>query len=150
MTQYYILAILHHFAVFSLVAILAVELALIHTDLTPAIIRRIGYLDIAFGAVAGVVLIVGFLRVFYGGKGPDYYFSNPFFWTKLGAFLIAAALSAPPTIRFIGWRRALVKGKVARPSTDAVRSVRGWLLAELAVLSTIPLSAAAMAQGIGL
>jgi uncharacterized membrane protein len=31
-----------------------------------------------------------------------------------------------------------------------VRGVRGWLIAELAVLATIPLSAAAMAQGIGL
>ena len=79
MTQYYILAILHHFAVFSLVAILAVELALIHTDLTPAIIRRIGYFDLAYGAVAAAILIIGFLRVFYGGKGADYYFSNPFF-----------------------------------------------------------------------
>ena len=150
MTQYYILAILHHFAVFSLVAILAVELALIHTDLTPAIIRRIGKSRHRLWRRRGAILIVGFLRVFYGGKGPDYYFSNPFFWTKLCAFLIAAALSAPPTIRFIGWRRAIVKGKVVRPNTDAVRSVRGWLIAELAVLSTIPLSAAAMAQGIGL
>ena len=150
MTQYYLLAVLHHFAVFSLVAILAVELALIHTELTPAIIRRIGQLDIAFGAIAGVVLIIGFLRVFYGGKGADYYFSNPFVWTKLGAFLIAAALSAPPTIRFIGWRQSIAKGKLVRPNTDAVRGVRGWLIAELAVLTTIPLSAAAMAQGIGL
>ena len=84
MTQYYILAILHHFAVFSLVAILAIELALIHTNLTPAIIQRIGYFDLAYGAVATAILIIGFLRVFYGGKGADYYFSNPFFWTKLG------------------------------------------------------------------
>ena len=150
MTQYYLLAVLHHFAVFSLVAILAMELALIHTDLTPAIIRRIGTLDMAFGALAGVVLIIGVLRVFYGGKGADYYFSNPFFWTKLGAFLIAGALSAPPTIRFIGWRQALAKGKIVRPNADAVRGVRGWMIAELAVLATIPLSAAAMAQGIGL
>jgi putative membrane protein len=150
MTQYYILAILHHFAVFSLVAILAVELALIQTDLTPAIVRRIGKFDLAYGAVATAILIIGFLRVFYGGKGADYYFSNPFFWTKLCAFLIAAALSAPPTIRFIRWRQSIAKGKFVRPNADAVRGVRGWLIAELAVLATIPLSAAAMAQGIGL
>ena len=150
MTQYYLLAVLHHFAVFSLVAILAMELALIHSDLTPAIIRRIGTLDMAFGALADVVLIIGVLRVFYGGKGADYYFSNPFFWTKLGAFLIAGALSAPPTIRFIGWRQALAKGKIVRPNADAVRGVRGWMIAELAILATIPLSAAAMAQGLGI
>lgn len=148
MTQYYLLAILHHFAVFSLVAILAVELALVQPDLTAATIRRIGQLDAAYGALAGAILVIGFLRVFYGGKGADYYFSNPFFWTKIGAFLIVGILSAAPTIRFIGWRRALAKDSRARPKPDAVRGVRGWLIAELAVLATIPLSAAAMAQGL--
>jgi putative membrane protein len=68
------------------------------------------------GVSAGLLLIVGLLRVFYFEKGRLYYFSSHAFLTKF-AVLIIAFLSTVPTVEFLSWRKEA--GQV--PVADAKR-----------------------------
>jgi putative membrane protein len=142
-----LLAILHHLLVFSLVAILGVELALVRKGIGAAAIARIGGADIAYGIVAALVLIVGFLRVFFGLKGPEYYFGNGFFWAKIAAFAAAGLLSIPQTMRIVAWRRAMKEDPGFTPSEAEIGFVRRYMHLEGVALVLIPIFAAAMARG---
>ncbi|WP_181706895.1 DUF2214 family protein [Chthonobacter rhizosphaerae] len=140
----YALALAHHLAVFALVATLAAETALLAAGPpSPPILARLGRLDLAYGALALAVIAIGVVRVLFSLKGWAFYVANPYFWAKMGAFVLVGALSAPPTIAIARWGRAL-KASGALPSADAVARVRGWVKAEWAVLATVPAFAAAL------
>src|SRR6201999_1236588 len=102
-----LMAFLHHLAAFTVVGSLAVEVALFKPPLTVAQARRLQRADQIFGASAGVVLVVGLLRVIYFEKGAGYYFTNAFFLTKFSLFILAGLLSIYPTMLFISWGKAL-------------------------------------------
>lgn len=70
------MAFLHHLAAFTVVAALAVEVALFKPPLSLQQARRLVVTDIIFGASATVVLVVGMLRVGYFEKGPAYYWHS--------------------------------------------------------------------------
>ncbi|WGU40509.1 MULTISPECIES: DUF2214 family protein [unclassified Phenylobacterium] len=145
-----LLAIAHHLLVFSLAAILAVELATIRPGLGGASLRRLGIVDLHYGLIAALILIVGFARVYMGVKGPEAYLGAWTFWAKVGAFALVGLLSAPPTLRILQWRkRARAEPGFALGAAD-VKAVRPFLIAELAVFALIPVFAAMMARGIGL
>ena len=145
-----LLAIAHHLLVFSLAAILAVELATIRPGLGAAGLRRLGIVDLHYGLIAALILIVGFARVYMGVKGPEAYLGAWTFWAKVGAFALVGLLSAPPTLRILQWRkRARAEPGFALGAAD-VKAVRPFLIAELAVFALIPVFAAMMARGIGL
>ena len=99
------LAFLHHLAAFALVASLVVELVVIRDELNAKNARRLASADLALGISAGVLLVVGLLRVFYFEKGAAFYFSNGAFIAKLALFIAVALLSIYPTLRFLRWRR---------------------------------------------
>ena len=139
-----ILAIAHHLAVFSLVAVLVAEFVVSAGTLDMARLRQLGRLDGAYGALAGLVLVAGGLRVGFGAKGWSFYAGNPMFWAKLGTFALVGLLSIVPTVRLIRWRRA---GTL--PDAAAVRSLRGWMHAQLVLLVLIPVFAVLMARAIG-
>lgn len=145
-----ILAIVHHLLVFSLAAILAAELAMIRPGLGAAGLKRLGMIDLHYGAVAGAILVVGFLRVFYGVKGPGAYLPNPFFWAKIGTFALVGLLSVPPTLRILAWRRQAKTDTGFSLGEVEVRDVRRFLVAEAALFALIPVFAATMARGYGL
>jgi putative membrane protein len=140
-------AFLHHVAAFALVAAVAVELALIRQELTPAVARRLIATDAVLGASAVTVLVVGLLRVFYFEKGAAYYFSSHAFLMKLGAFIIAAAISVIVTIEFQSWRKALRAGQAPTPTARKIRTLRSILHWELIAIVIILLGAAMMARG---
>lgn len=149
MTQYYLLAALHHLAVFSLVAVLVAEFLLVRPGLEAATVRRLGILDAHYGLFALVVLAVGFLRLYFGPKGADFYWSNPYFHAKLTAFIIVGLLSVAPTIRISAWRRAVAKDPTALPDAVAIAGVRRFLIAQLAVLPIIPVAAVGLGLNLG-
>lgn len=138
------LAIAHHLLVFGLFGILFAEFMLVRPGMEPAAVRRVGIIDLAFGALAGLVLIVGFARAGMAAKGWAYYSHNGFFWAKVGVFLLIGLLSAPPTIAFIRWRKA-----GASPTDQQVAGVRRFLHAEVVLFALLPAFAAAMARGYG-
>jgi Predicted membrane protein (DUF2214) len=58
-------AFLHHVAAFTLVSALAAEFILIGQEFSPATARRLVITDAVLGASAGILLVVGLLRVFF-------------------------------------------------------------------------------------
>jgi putative membrane protein len=138
------LAIGHHVLVFALFGVLFAELVLVRKGVDLGTIVRVGRLDLMYGAVAGLIVAVGFSRAVFAAKGWLYYSHNLFFHLKVGAFVLIGLLSVPPTLAYIRWRRA-----GAAPSDAQVAGVRRWLLAELALFVLLPAFAAAMARGYG-
>jgi len=149
MTSIVTLAFLHHAAAFLLVGVLTAELVVLKGDLSPVSARSLLRIDAAYGIAAAVLLLVGFLRVFYTEKGPVYYFHSGTFLLKIGLFLIVGLLSIYPTLQFLRWRGELRAGRA--PALDATvrRRVRVILHIELTLLFVIMLCAAMMARGIG-
>jgi putative membrane protein len=137
-------AFLHHVAAFSLVAALATELVLLKDDVAPQVARRLQVIDAVYGASAGVLLVVGLLRVFYFEKGAAYYFHSAPFIAKLGLFVAVGLLSILPTMAFRRWAAA---GQ--GPSLAAVRRARMLVHIQLGGVLVILLCAAMMARGVG-
>ena len=143
------LTIAHHLLAFSLPAILAAELASVRAGLTGAGLRRLGVMDMHYGAVSGLVLAVGFARVYWGAKGPEAFLGNWAFWAKIAAFGLVGLMSLPPTLRILQWRaRARREPTFALAAAD-VAAVRPFMIAEAAVFALIPIFAAMMVRGFG-
>jgi len=139
-----VLAIAHHLAVFTLVAIFAAEFALLRPGIEGKRLLQLGKIDAAYGGVAGLVVVVGIVRVIFGGAGWEYYVGNWVFWAKMLAFLGVGVLSIPPTLALTRWRRS-----GTAPSAADVNTARRYLYLEAALLLFIPALAAAMARGYG-
>jgi putative membrane protein len=141
-------AFLHHAAAFLVVATLMVELVLLKGELTPANARSVLRMDRVYGIAATVLLIVGFVRVFHTEKGSAYYFASGPFLVKLTLFIVVGLLSIYPTIKFLGWRKALGEGRVPDFDLGTRRKVRMLVHLELTLLFVIMLMAVMMARGI--
>ena len=144
-----ILAIAHHLAVFTLVAIFAAEFTLLRPGIEGRRLGRLGALDGAYGAAAGIVIIVGIIRVIFGAAGWEYYVGNWVFWTKMLAFLGVGLASIPPTIAIARWRRTAKADAGFAPAEAEVSGARRFLYLQAALLVFIPSFAAAMARGYG-
>lgn len=142
-------AFLHHLAAFTLFAALVVEFLLTKGELTLANARRILLADVLFGVSAGIVLVVGFIRVFYLEKGAAYYFHNGAFHAKLTLFVLIGLLSIYPTVKFLSWRPALRSGSVPAVDAATLHRIRMLIHSELAALVLLILCATLMARGIG-
>jgi len=140
-------AFLHHIAAFTLVGALAVEFVLIGQELSLASARRLTVVDAVLGLSAGILLIVGLLRVFYFEKGADYYFHSHAFLIKLSVFIVVALLSIVPTREFLSWRGALKAGRLPAVDATKLRLVRRIIHGEVAAVIVILLCAALMARG---
>ncbi len=99
--------------------------------------------------LAGLVLIVGFGRVFFGIKGSAFYLGNPVFWAKIAAFAALGLLSIPPTMRIIAWRRQAEANPDFVPAAGEVQNVKRYMHLEGFVFILIPVFAAMMARGYG-
>jgi putative membrane protein len=139
-----VLAILHHFFVFALFAVLFVEFVNVRRGMDTSAVARVAAVDGWYGVLAGLIIIVGFVRAVFAAKGWDYYAHNAFFWAKIGTFVVIGLLSVPPTLAFLKWRRT---GAV--PADKAVAGVRRYLWIEVALFALLPAFAAAMARGYG-
>jgi putative membrane protein len=144
-----LLAIAHHLLMFALLAVLVIEMTTIRPGLGGAQLARVGGLDLAYGSIAGLILIVGFCRVFFGLKGPEAYLGNPFFWAKIATFVAVAMLSVPPTLKVLAWRRQAKGSPAFTPPAGEIATVRRFMHYEAAVFVLIPIFAALMARGYG-
>ena len=145
-----ILAIAHHLAVFSLVGIFAAEFALIRPGLGGKRLEQLGKLDLAYGAVSGVVIVVGILRVIFGSAGWEFYAGNWAFWIKMGAFVVVGLLSVPPTLRILRWSKSLRGDASFAPPDAEIRAIRRFVHAEALFLLFIPTFAAMIPRIYGL
>ena len=140
----------HFLAFFALAAALVLELALIAESLSVETARRIQRADRVVGIAATLLLVFGFLRVFYFEKGSDYYFTNTFFQIKLGLFIVAALISLYPTIQFLRWNSELNQGIAPDLTTATVKRLKSTIHWELVLIGGILLCASLMAKGFGL
>jgi putative membrane protein len=143
------MAFLHHVAAFTLVGSMATEVALLKRPLTLSQARRLQATDLIFGAAAGVLLVVGLMRVVYFEKGPAYYFSDVFFLIKLTAFIAAGLISLYPTVLYLSWSKAVKEGIAPQPSAAQFRTARVCLMLELTAVVVILFCAPLMARGFG-
>jgi putative membrane protein len=143
-------AFLHFLPVFGIFATVFFEWQTMSRTPTHAEARRIQTCDRWFGIFAAVVLVVGFLRVFYFEKGKAFYFSNPYFRAKLALFVLVGLLSIYPTIRFIKWGAQTKQGLAPLVPAAEYARIMLMLRAELVLLLGMALCASLMARGVGL
>jgi putative membrane protein len=140
-------AFLHHLCAFTLVSAVVVEFTLIRQELTAATARRLQVTDLVLGIAAGVLFVIGLLRVFFFEKGASYYFHSHAFLTKFSLFIVIGFLSIVPTREFLSWRGAIAAGQVPVIEAGRRRWVTMIIHAELAAIVVILLCAAIMARG---
>jgi putative membrane protein len=144
-----LLAYSHFVALIGTVALLVAESQLCRPGLSGAALHRLKQVDIAYAAFAVLTLVTGLMRVFWGAKGSSFYLSNPVFHAKFGLFVVVGLLSIVPTLRFIAWSKAARTSAHHVPDDAAVRSVRRFILLQLAGVAVLPLLATLMARGLG-
>jgi putative membrane protein len=142
-------AFFHHLAAFTFVSALAVEFVLIRGELSVRTARKLQLADLVAGVSAGVVLVVGLLRVFYFEKGASYYFHSAPFIAKMSLFVIVALLSIYPTLEFVSWGKSLKQGQLPAMTASKIATIRSLIHWELAGVVLIILCAALMAKGFG-
>lgn len=140
-------AFLHHLCAFTLVAAVAIELTLIRQELTLGSARRLQVTDLVLGIAAGLLLVIGLLRVFFFEKGAEYYWHSHAFLMKFALFIIVSLLSIIPTTEFLSWRDAIREGQVPVMDGGKRKRVTIILHIELAGIVVILLCAAIMARG---
>jgi putative membrane protein len=145
-----LLAIAHHLLIFTLFGLLVTEMVMLKPELPRSTIARLARIDSAYGIVAGLIVVIGFSRVFFGLKGSEFYLHNPVFWAKIAAFVAVGLLSIPPTLRIIQWRRGSDADPTFRPDTAAVLAAKRYMHYEGVAFIFILIFAAMMARGIGL
>ena len=144
------LAIAHHVLIFALAGVLAFETGVIRAGMAGPDIRRVARVDLWYGVLAGMIVLVGFLRANFAAKGWAYYSVNEFFWAKIATFAVVGLLSIVPTVAIIRWRRALAADPAFAPPLGSIRTVRRFLWAEIFLFALIPVFAAVMARGYGM
>jgi len=145
-----LLAIAHHILMFSLLALLVIEMMMIRQGVTAKSVQRLATLDQAYGGAALLILVIGFCRVFFGDKGAAFYVSNWVFWAKIAAFVVIGLLSIIPTLRIARWRKAAAGNATFIVSPQETAEVRRFMHWQGVVFVLIPIFAALMARGYGL
>lgn len=144
-----LLAIAHFLLIFVLLAILVAQMTTVKPGIGARQLSLVGAMDLAYGIAAGLLLVVGFGRVFFGLKGAAFYLTNHSFWTKIALFAVVALLSIQPTLRFIAWRRSAAADQAFTPPEVEIKRVRMFMHLEATVFFIIPVFAVLMARGIG-
>jgi putative membrane protein len=144
-----LLAWLHFTAILILASALGAEALLLRAQPGAATLRSLARADLLYGIAAGLVIITGLLRFYFGAKGFSFYTGNAVFWTKVSLFAVIGVLSVPPTLKFIRWRRAATADPHYFPAAGELAATRRIVFIELHLLTLVPLAAVLMARGIG-
>lgn len=110
--------------------------------------KNIQRADMIYGLSALSVVLMGFIRVYYVEKGPDYYFNNLFFWIKLTAFTGVGLLSIYPSIKFFQWNPLLKSETAPRLTIQTYNILRTLLTLEVIGLVVMMIAASMMAKGV--
>lgn len=139
---------IHYVAVMMMAGALVAELYLLRLDQTHETVRLLPRVDLFYGIAATVVLVTGILRIYFGGKGPEWYWANGLMHGTIGVFVLTGLGSLVPTMRFRRWAAASVASN-ALPSGIEVRKIRPMIHMQLSALALIALMITAVAKGYG-
>lgn len=143
MWLYSIVTYLHFILIVVLFSALMIELVILEKIMTNKKIALLKKADLIFGISSGLVILTGILRVYFFGKGVNYYVSNSLFILKISLFIIIGLLSIYPTITFI---KSDKKGKEPQEINN-FKLIRIILKVELILFLVIPLLAVFIANG---
>src|SRR5690606_13079275 len=146
----FLLASAHHLLLFGLVAMLAIQSALLARPIDAAAARRLVGVDRGYGTAAGPLLLAGVARVLWGATGAACSLRSPWVRARVGPFGPAALLSVRPALAFVGWRRQATKQPGGAPDPARVARIRTLVRIELVLVALIFVFAAAMARHGGL
>ena len=141
-----LLTIAHHILVFTLIAMLAAEIAAIRPNMRADQIDHLAKLDRAYGIVAMLVILAGGSRVIWGAKGPDAFLQNPWFWAKMATFLLIALVSVRPTMSIRRWNIAVRSNQTVSPGEAEITPVRNFMLLQAALVPLLLIFAAMMVR----
>jgi len=144
-----VLAWIHFMFIFALVSTVFAEAFFYQRTLALATLKRLQRVDIAFGILAGAVVLSGIARVMYSPKTPGFYLHDSIFWTKMALFGALGIASIVPTMHFIRLGKREPTGDTVAVDEKTYTTVRGVLTLELVLLLLIPLCASLMAHGYG-
>jgi putative membrane protein len=139
---------LHFLAAFGVCAMVLYELVFLTQTPSLTTAKNIQRADMIYGLSALLVVLMGFIRVYYVEKGPDYYFNNPFFWIKLTAFTGVGLLSIYPSIYFFQWNPLLKSETAPRLTIQTYNILRTLLILEVIGLVVMMIAASMMAKGV--
>ena len=134
---------------FIIVGALVAELFMLRLAVTAPVALRILRADLFYGIGAVLLILAGGARVLWGAKGWGFYSAEPFFWAKMGAFLLIGLISIAPTRAFMRWAKA-AKADAAFLAPEAeVKAARRWVAIEVHLIALLLVFASLMARGIG-
>lgn len=143
-----IFAYLHYAAILALSGAIMAEYTLLRQPDLRSFVTLLARIDLILGVCALAVLLTGLSRLFWFGKGVDFYVATWLFHLKLSLFVLAALVSVVPSLKLAKWRRAARKGALAITSGEQ-KTVRRLVLLEMHFVFVIPLVAVFMARGYG-
>ena len=144
-----ILPWLHYLAVLMMSGAAVAQLYLLKLGQNAEALRTLTRVDRFYGITALLVLVTGLARVWIGGKGADYYWSNGVFHAVLGVFILTALVSLIPTGRFRRWKRALDTSGVL-PNAALLRSTTALVHMQLTAIALAALLIVVVAKGYAL
>ncbi len=143
MWLYSIVTYAHFISICMLFSSLIFELSIIKEKMKRHDFLTLRKADLFFGISAGFTIASGLFRMFYFGKGEDYYMSNPIFILKFSLFIVVGLLSIYPTIQFLKLRNLQIEFVTLKN----FRIIRVLLLIEIILLLIIPFLAILVAKG---
>lgn len=144
-----LLAYVHIAAILAVTVFLTSEAALCRVEwMNPAVVRRLGRVDMLYAIAAVTLLLTGLARTWWGIKGTGWYWSQPLLHLKLTLFVLIGLMSIKPTILFTRWRKRLAASGELPPEAE-VRQARRWVMIEAHLLLLVPLAATLLARGVG-
>ena len=145
-----LLAILHHFAAFGIVAAQAIEVTMLRGALDAARLERLAKVDRLYLVALALAAGAGAARVVLGPKGAAFYVGNPVFWLKVAAFAAIVAFALAPARRFVAWRDASRRDAAFEPGADDAAAMRRHVFRAAHVVLVVLVAAPLMARGLGL
>jgi putative membrane protein len=143
-----LLAFLHFLTAFAVIFCIIYEKINFKQEITTSRANQLRKADSIYGLSALLVLIIGFIRVFYFEKGSEFYFANAFFHLKLAFFVIIGLLSIYPTIVFYRWGKLSEENFPLKLPDNQYKQIRRILLLESILVIFLLLSASLMAKGV--
>lgn len=137
---------IHYVAIMMMAGTAVAELYLLKLTPSRENVRLLPRIDRFYGITASLVFITGILRMYHGGKGADWYWSNGLMHGAITAFAVAAIVSIVPTVRYLRWSRHVEN---ALPAADDFRKTRILIHVQLTLLTLVALLITLVAKGYG-
>jgi putative membrane protein len=144
-----IFALAHFLAIFMLVGALMGEAYLLRLPLGAEVIGVLARVDRSYGIAAGLVILAGLGRVFFGAIDEGFYFASHAFWGKMACFAAAGIISIFPTVKILAWRKASKADGAFAPPAAEIAGVRPLVMAQVGLVGFIALFAVLMTRTTG-